>query len=186
MTLKKPEMKPRWQLTDVPAKRRLAIYPGSFDPITNGHLDLIDRALELFDNLIVAVAQNSSKTPLFSPDERRAMIVESLPLLKAADVQKRVEVVTFRGLVADFAISNDATALVRGLRAISDFEYEFQIALTNRTLAPNVETVFLMPNAKYTFLSSTIIKDVAKYDGDVSKFVPPPVLACLRARFATQ
>ena len=100
-------------MTENTAQRRLAIYPGSFDPITNGHLDLIDRALELFDTLIVAVAQNSNKTPLFSPDERRAMIEDCLPLLKAADVQKRVSVVTFRGLVADFAIAHEATALLR-------------------------------------------------------------------------
>ena len=149
-------------------------------------LDIIDRALDLFDNLIVAVAQNSSKSPLFSVEERRAMIEESLPLLNATGVPDRVETAAFHGLLADFAVARKVTAIVRGLRALSDFEYEFQIALTNRTLAPTVETVFLMPNAKYTFLSSTIIKDVARYDGDVSQFVPPPVHARLRARFAAE
>lgn len=161
---------------------RLAIYPGSFDPITLGHLDLIDRALELFDHLVVAVAQNPSKDPLFTAEERREMIAESLPLLKSADAVARVETVVFEGLIANLAIARNATAILRGLRAVSDFEYEFQIALTNRSLAPTVETVFLMPNAKYTFLSSTIMKDVARHGGDISRFVPPPVLPRLKAR----
>lgn len=162
---------------------RLAIYPGTFDPITLGHLDLIDRALELFDRLIVAVAQNPSKAPLFAAEDRRAMIEESLVLLRERESRPPLEIVTFDGLLADFALQHGATAIVRGLRAVSDFEYEFQIALTNRALAPTVETVFLMPNAKYTFLASTIVKDVARHGGDVSAFVPPPVLARLRARF---
>ena len=163
---------------------RLAIYPGTFDPITLGHLDLIDRALELFDRLIVAVAQNPSKTPLFEAADRQAMIEESLVLLREREARAPVEIVIFDGLLAEFALQQGATAIVRGLRAVSDFEYEFQIALTNRAWAPTVETVFLMPNAKYTFLASTIVKDVARHGGDVSSFVPPPVLARLKARFS--
>ena len=162
---------------------RLGIYPGTFDPITNGHLDLIDRALHLFDHLLIAVALNPNKNPLFSSSERAQLIRDSLPLLKAHDWKSRVEIVEFHGLLAHFAIERKALSIIRGLRAVSDFEFEFQIALTNRSLAPNVETVFLMPNAKYTYLASTIIKDVARHGGDVSPFVPPAVLAALRARF---
>lgn len=162
---------------------RLGIYPGTFDPITNGHLDLIDRALHLFDHLLIAVALNPNKNPLFSSPERAQMIRDSLPLLKAHDWKSRVEIVEFHGLLAHFAMERKALSIIRGLRAVSDFEYEFQIALTNRSLAPNVETVFLMPNAKYTYLASTIIKDVARHGGDVAPFVPPAVLAALRARF---
>ncbi|HUU46836.1 MAG TPA: pantetheine-phosphate adenylyltransferase [Acidobacteriota bacterium] len=163
---------------------RLAIYPGTFDPITYGHLDLIDRALELFDDLVVAVAHNSTKNPLFTAEERRAMIAESLTCLKSERAPSHIETVAFHGLLADLATKRRATAILRGLRAVSDFEHEFQIALTNRALAPAVETVFLMPNAKYTFLSSTIIKDVARHGGDVSRFVPPAVLQRLTARFS--
>lgn len=162
---------------------RLGIYPGTFDPITNGHLDLIDRALHLFDHLLIAVALNPNKNPLFSSAERAQLIRDSLPLLKAQNWQSRVEIVEFHGLLAHFAIERKALSIIRGLRAVSDFEFEFQIALTNRSLAPNVETVFLMPNAKYTYLASTIIKDVARHGGDVAPFVPPAVLSALRARF---
>ena len=162
---------------------RLGIYPGTFDPITHGHLDLIDRALVLFDHLIVAIAVNPGKEPLFSGPEREQMIRASLGLLKAADAASRVEVVEFHGLLAHLALERGALSILRGLRAVSDFEYEFQIALTNRSLAPTIETVFLMPNARYAFLSSTIIKDVACHGGDVSAFVPPPVLDRLKAKF---
>ena len=162
---------------------RLGLYPGTFDPITYGHLDLIDRALHLFDNLLIAVALNPNKNPLFSSAERADLIRASRPLLKAHDWQNRVEVVEFHGLLAHFATERKALSIIRGLRAVSDFEFEFQIALTNRSLAPNVETVFLMPNAKYTYLASTIIKDVARHGGDVSPFVPPAVLTALRSRF---
>jgi pantetheine-phosphate adenylyltransferase len=165
--------------------QRLAIYPGTFDPITNGHLDLIDRALELFDRLVVAVAQNPKKSPLFSSDERRQMIEESLTTLRSEGARDFVDVVVFDGLLANLASEQRAAAIIRGLRAVSDFEYEFQIALTNRTLAPTVETVFLMPNAKYTFLSSTIIKDVARHGGDISRFVPESVNKRLMSRFST-
>jgi pantetheine-phosphate adenylyltransferase len=170
-------------MTNALPTRRLGLYPGSFDPITHGHLDLIDRALALFDDLLIAVADNPAKTPLFSAVERQAMIAESLSLLKANDVPARVEIVIFHGLVADLAVERGAVSIIRGLRAVSDFEYEFQIALTNRTLAPTVETVFLMPNARYTFLSSAIMKDVAAHGGNVSRFVPPAVHAKLAERF---
>lgn len=170
-------------MTSPALQDRLGIYPGTFDPITNGHLDLIDRALHLFDHLLIAVALNPNKTPLFSSSERAQLIRDSLPQLKATDWDKRVEIVEFHGLLAHFAIERKALSIIRGLRAVSDFEFEFQIALTNRSLAPNVETVFLMPNAKYTYLASTIIKDVARHGGDVSPFVPPAVLKALRSRF---
>lgn len=164
-------------------KHRLGIYPGSFDPITNGHLDLIDRALHLFDDLLIAIAQNPSKSPLFTSAERATMIRDSLPLLKAPDWNGRVEIVEFEGLLAQLALERKAVSIIRGLRAVSDFEYEFQIALTNRTLAPTIETVFLMPNARYTYLSSAIMKDVARHGGDVSTLVPPAVLKKLKERF---
>ncbi|HWO56680.1 MAG TPA: pantetheine-phosphate adenylyltransferase [bacterium] len=171
-------------MTKSAANDRLGIYPGTFDPITNGHLDLIDRALHLFDRLLIAVAINPNKSPLFSGAERVKLIRESLPFLKAQDWAERVEVVEFEGLTAYLATDRKALSIIRGLRAVSDFEFEFQIALTNRSLAPTVETVFLMPNAKYTYLSSAIIKDVARHGGDVAAFVPPPVLTALRNRFA--
>jgi pantetheine-phosphate adenylyltransferase len=170
-------------MTDPHPQSRLGLYPGSFDPITLGHLDLIDRALALFDTLLIAVADNPAKTALFTAAERQAMIAESLSLLKGVDAVSRVEIITFHGLVAHLAVARGAVSIIRGLRAVSDFEYEFQMALTNRTLAPDVETVFLMPNARYTFLSSAIMKNVAAHGGDVSRFVPPAVHAKLAERF---
>jgi pantetheine-phosphate adenylyltransferase len=166
-----------------PTKNRIGIYPGTFDPITYGHLDLINRALALFDHLIVAVAVNPAKVHLFPSEERRDMILECLSLLEMEDIQRRVEVVVFSGLLAHLAVERGATAILRGLRAVSDFEFEFQIALTNRTLAPLVEAVFLMPNAKYTYLSSTIIKNVALHGGDVTTLVPPIVVQRLAQRY---
>ena len=163
---------------------RIGIYPGSFDPVTHGHIDLIYRALSLFDRLIVAVAENMSKTPLFTAEERRDMILESLDQLKPNSALDRIEIVIFGGLLAQYAIDRGATAILRGLRAVSDFEFELQMALTNRSLAKDVEAVFLMPNAKYIYLSSSTIKDVARHGGDVSKFVPPLVVDRLRERFA--
>jgi len=162
---------------------RIGIYPGSFDPITHGHLDLIDRALVLFDRLIVAVAENVSKSPLFTAEERRDMILQSFDQLKMESARDRVEIVIFGGLLAQYAVDRGATAILRGLRAVSDFEYELQMALTNRSLAKDVEAVFLMPNAKYIYLSSSTIKDVARHGGDISKFVPPLVAKRLRERF---
>jgi pantetheine-phosphate adenylyltransferase len=160
------------------AKPRIAIYPGTFDPITNGHLDLVRRALSMFDRLIVAVGHNLEKRPLFSIDERLAMARESLT------EYQNITVEAFTGLTAEFAGKRDVVAIVRGLRAVSDFEFEFQMALMNRHLAPGIETVYLMPNEKYTYLSSTIIKDVARYGGDISRFVPAPVALVLKKKFA--
>lgn len=154
-----------------------ALYPGTFDPITNGHLDLVERALALFDGLIVAVAENPQKKPLFGIAERVEL------LKKALTGFPNVEIISFGGLTAQLAKERSVTAIVRGLRAVSDFEYEFQIALMNRRLAPQVETVFLMPSEKYTYLSSTVIKDVFSHGGDISGLVPQPVLEALNSKF---
>jgi pantetheine-phosphate adenylyltransferase len=152
---------------------RRAIYPGSFDPVTNGHLDVIDRARKLFDEVIVAVAHNDQKHPLFSLDER-------LGLLKGALGKVRnVEIAPLGGLLVNFAVARKATAVIRGLRAISDFEFEFQMALMNRKLEAKVETIFLMPKEEYTYLSSRIVKEIARLGGDVSGFVPTAVAKAL-------
>lgn len=156
---------------------RLAIYPGSFDPITNGHLDVLDRALSLFDKVILAVAANTSKKTLFSEQTR----VE----LARASVGSRnnVEVTSFQGLLVNFARQRGACAVVRGLRAVGDFEFEFQLALMNRQLAPGFETVFLFPKPGLMAISSTLVKEIARFSGDVSAFVPPPVAKALRDYF---
>ncbi len=152
---------------------RRAIYPGSFDPVTNGHLDVIERARKLFDEVIVAVAHNDQKHPLFSLEER-------MDLLRATvDGAKNVEIASMDGLLVDFAIARNATAVIRGLRAISDFEFEFQMALMNRKLESRVETIFLMPKEEYTYLSSRIVKEIARLGGDVTGFVPPRVAEAL-------
>ncbi len=156
---------------------RVAIYPGSFDPITYGHLDLIDRALVLFDKLYVAIAVNPVKEPVFSIEERVGMVKQ---LTKN---KKRVTVISFPGLLADLTRKLKAVAIIRGLRAVSDFEYEFQMALMNRKLYHGAESVFLMPSAKYVFLSSNLIKDVARFGGDVSLFVPKIVEKKLKQKF---
>jgi pantetheine-phosphate adenylyltransferase len=148
---------------------RTVIYPGSFDPITNGHLDVIERAAKLFDRVIVAVAVNSSKAPLFTQDQRQEQITEAVAALS------NVEVDAFDGLLVDFARDQKAQAIIRGLRAVSDFEFEFQLALMNRKLEPNIETIFMMPRETYTFLSSKLVKEIAQLGGDVSAFVPPHV-----------
>jgi pantetheine-phosphate adenylyltransferase len=159
---------------------RRAIYPGSFDPVTNGHLDVIDRARKLFDEVIVAVAHNDQKYPLFSLEER-------LDLLKGALGKIRnVEIAPLDGLLVDFAVARRATAVIRGLRAISDFEFEFQMALMNRKLEATVETIFLMPKEEYTYLSSRIVKEIARLGGDVRNFVPKPVATALRAKLMTK
>ena len=150
-------------------KRKIAIYPGTFDPITFGHIDVIDRAAELFQHVIVLVAKNTSKAPLFTIDERLAMIREVLRN------KKRVSVDCFDGLLVEYAGRHKAGVIVRGLRAVSDFEYEFQMALTNRKLAPAIDTVFLVPREGYTYLNSSIVREVARLGGDVSDFVPGSV-----------
>jgi pantetheine-phosphate adenylyltransferase len=157
---------------------RAAIYPGTFDPITNGHLDIIQRAAKIFDRVTVAVTTNPSKKPLFEVSERVQMIRQLTAGYPAVDVD------SFTGLLVDYVKSKGATAIVRGLRAVSDFEYEFQMALVNRKIAETVETVFLMPNEKYTYLNSTIVKEVAAFGGDVSRFVPPEVLVLLNQKLS--
>lgn len=156
---------------------RIALFPGSFDPFTAGHKDLVDRAKRMFDKVIITIANNSSKSPLFTMEERREMIEE----LYATDDQ--VEVQFFTGLLVEFAKSNDAVAIIRGLRAVSDFEYEMQMALMNRHLAKDITTVFLMPNEKFTYLNSSIVKEVAKYKGDIEDFVPKSIYERLVKKF---
>jgi pantetheine-phosphate adenylyltransferase len=157
--------------------KRIGVYPGSFDPITKGHEDLIRRSLEFVDQLIVAVAVNVSKQPLFSLEERVALI-------KAAVTDKRVVVQSFEGLLAEFGKKVGASVIVRGLRAVSDFEYEFQMALMNRNLAPKLETVFLVPAFDLTYLSSSLVREVARFGGDVSSLVHPAVQKALKRKFA--
>lgn len=157
---------------------RIAIYPGSFDPPTRGHEDLIRRALNLADRVVVAVAVNAAKTPLFTPAER----VELLRAVAAGE--PRVEATSFEGLLADFARSHDARMVIRGLRAAGDFEYEVQMALMNRQLMPTLETVFLTPSAELSYLSSSLVREVARYGGEVSHLVHPAVDQALRRRFS--
>jgi pantetheine-phosphate adenylyltransferase len=156
--------------------KRIAVYPGSFDPITRGHEDLVRRSLEFVDQLIVAVAVNVAKQPLFSLDERVALI-------KQAVTDTRVQVRSFEGLLAEFAKQVGAAVIVRGLRAVSDFEYEFQMALMNRNLAPGIETVFLVPAFDLTYLSSSLVREVARFGGDVSQLVHPAVQQALKRKF---
>ena len=158
----------------------LAIYPGSFDPITNGHLDIIQRAACLFDHLIVAVLENPSKQPLFTVEERMEMIRESTGDLG------NVEVASFYGLLVDYAKVKEAGAIVRGLRAISDFEFEFQLAAMNHKLYPDVETVFMMTNTEYSFLSSSAIREAASFGGCVAGLVPPVVVKQLKKKYQEQ
>ena len=157
---------------------RRAIYPGSFDPITNGHLDVIERAAKLFDEVIVAVAHNVEKEPLFTLQERLALLRATI------GAQGSVRVGQFNGLLVDYAVAEKAHAVIRGLRAVSDFEFEFQMALMNRKLQGTVETIFLMPKEDYTYLSSRLVKEIARLGGDVSKFVPADVAQALRQKFA--
>ena len=157
---------------------RRAIYPGSFDPITNGHLDVIARAARLFDEVIVAVAVNDQKSSLFTADQRTALITDSVSAFE------NVRVTRFDGLLVEFARVQGATALVRGLRAVSDFEFEFQMALMNRKLDQHIETIFLMPAESYTYLSSRIVKEISRLGGNVAAFVPASVAAALREKHA--
>ncbi len=156
----------------------LGIYPGSFDPVTRGHEDIIRRSLRFVDRLIVAVAVNSSKSALFEIDERMDLLTTVLAGIDG------IEVRVFEGLLADFARKEGAELVVRGLRAVSDFEYEFQMALMNRQLNADLETVFLVPHQNLTFLSSSLVREVASYNGDVSDFVHPEVNRALAAKFA--
>jgi pantetheine-phosphate adenylyltransferase len=159
---------------------KLAIYPGTFDPITNGHLDIIQRATSLFHSVIVAVTTNPAKAPLFTVEERTDMIRTCTRGLNSVAVD------AFDGLLMNYAVRKRADVIVRGLRAITDFEYEFQMALMNRKLAENIVTVFLMPNEKYTYLNSTIVKEVARFGGDVSAFVPKEVNRILMEKFKSR
>jgi pantetheine-phosphate adenylyltransferase len=157
-----------------------AVYPGSFDPLTNGHLDLIERSLRIFDELIVAVVTNPAKTALFSDVERVEMIREATGHLGP------IRIMVFEGLLVDFVARTGARAIIRGLRAVSDFEYEFQMALMNRKLREEIETVFLMPHEAYSYISSRLIKEVAAYRGSVTGLVPPGVEQRLVERFSRQ
>ncbi len=157
--------------------KRIAVYPGSFDPITKGHEDLIHRSLQFVDQLIVAVAVNVAKQPLFSLDERVALLKQAIP-------DNRLGVQSFEGLLAEFAKKVGASVIIRGLRAVSDFEYEFQMALMNRNLAPKIETVFLVPAFDLTFVSSSLVREVARFGGDVSPLVDPTVQQALKRKFS--
>jgi pantetheine-phosphate adenylyltransferase len=158
---------------------RTAIYAGSFDPITRGHEDLIRRSLGFVDRLIVAVANNSSKQPLFNVEERVGLIRAAL-----AD-EPRVDVRSFSGLLVDFAAAEGANLLIRGLRAVSDFEYEYQMALMNRHLSPRLETVYMVPSLDTTYISASLVREIARYGGELSSLVHPAVAAALRARNGT-
>lgn len=161
-----------------PVRRmKLCIYPGTFDPFTNGHLDVLQRAAKLFKHVRVAVAIDSTKKPLFSPERRVALIRANLRGLP------NVDVVSFDGLLVEFARKEKAVAIIRGLRALSDFEFEFNMALMNRHLEPKVETIFVMPKESYSYTSSSLVKQIAKLGGDVSKFVPPNVAKALRGAY---
>lgn len=153
---------------------RIAVYPGSFDPVTNGHIDIIERGLSIFDRIIVAVIKNPSKTPLFPIADRVAMIKQALK------GKKNVSVESFDGLLVKFSKKVGAKAIIRGLRAVSDFEYEFQLALTNRKMKEDLETVFLMTDYKYSYLSSSLVREIAQLGGDISGFVPPAVKKYLK------
>ncbi len=156
---------------------RKAIYPGSFDPVTNGHLDVIQRATKLFDRVVVAVAANDSKQPLFSREERKQMVARAVRNFPTVEVDE------FDGLLVDYVERQGAQTVIRGLRAVSDFEFEFQLALMNRKLNERIETIFMMPKDTYTFLSSRIVKEIARLGGDVSSFVPAHVRAALSGKY---
>jgi pantetheine-phosphate adenylyltransferase len=158
---------------------KLAIYPGSFDPVTNGHIDIIVRGLKLFDRIIVGILHNPAKNPLFTVEERRAMLEISLQGIQ------RVEVDTFDGLLVDYAVRRKAQAILRGMRAVSDFEYEFQLALMNRRLNREIQTVFLMTGLRWIFTSSSIIKEAARFGGNINGMVPKVVQQNLHTKFNT-
>lgn len=163
-------------------RERTAVYPGSFDPLTNGHLDIIDRARGLCDRLLLAVLVNDEKRPLFTVEERLAMIRKNVRAKRGAVIEVR----QFSGLLVDFAVDVSARIIIRGLRAVSDFEYEFQMALMNRRLAPGVETVFLMAKEEYSYVSSRLVKEVARLGGNVGGLTPPGVARALKERLVRQ
>ncbi|HEY1817606.1 MAG TPA: pantetheine-phosphate adenylyltransferase [Kofleriaceae bacterium] len=158
--------------------RSIAVYPGTFDPITNGHLDILNRALRLFDRVIVTIAVNQRKQPLFTVEERIRFIHDAMP-----EAGERLQFEQFDGLIVDFCRRHNATVLVRGLRALADFEYEFQFAHMNRRLAPQVDTVFFMTDERNHYVSSSLVKEVASLGGDVTGLVPAPVVAALADKF---
>jgi len=168
--------KPKAESRKPKAEQHVAIYPGSFDPLTNGHLSIIRRGLEVFDRLVVAVANNVQKTGLFAAPERLALIREAI------GDEPRVELDSFDGLLVDYARARGVYVVLRGLRAVSDFEYEFQLANMNRKLEPAVDTLFMMTDQESFYISSRFVREVAAFDGDVSSLVPPNVHAALRAR----
>jgi pantetheine-phosphate adenylyltransferase len=159
---------------------KIAVYPGTFDPVTNGHLDIVRRASRIFDLTIVAISENPRKNPMFTLEERRVL------LENAVQGFAKVEVEVFTGLLVHYAKSKKATAIIRGLRAVSDFEYEFQMALLNRKLEPELETVYLMPSEEYSYITSTIVKDVAHLGGKLDCFLPPIVAKALKEKIITQ
>lgn len=161
---------------------RVALYPGSFDPWTNGHLDILSRAVKMFDKIIVTVAVNNKKNAVFTGEERIKLIEESISKYEWSD---QVDIIQFTGLLIDLARKKEVNVLLRGVRQISDFEYEFRMALTNRRLAPEVDTVFLMPDEQLTFISATIVKEIAAWGGDLSSFVPDNVARALRSKYDT-
>lgn len=156
---------------------RIAVYPGSFDPITNGHLDIIERASRVYDKVIVGVLSNVSKKPLFTAEERVSMI-----RLVTSNLEN-VEVDTFTGLLVDFAASKNATVIVKGLRTVADFEYEFQMALLNKALNPEFETMFMMTNTKYSYISSSMVKELAGFRGDLTGLVPGEIIETIKEKY---
>jgi len=160
-----------------------AIYPGSFDPLTNGHLDIVERCVRLFDRVVIAILTNSQKTPLFSADERKAIVRE---VLTPQFPRVEIEIEVFHGLLVDYAQRKNAQVIVRGIRAVTDYEYELQMALMNRRLAPAIETVFMMPAEHYSYLSSRLVKEIAGHGGSVSGLVPDLVEKRLKQKFETQ
>ncbi len=169
-------------MTDPP---RIGVYPGTFDPITNGHLDIIVRAMKVVDRLVVAVAENAGKRPLFDAAERVALVVGEVETLEPEELRERIEVKPFANLLMDFAANSGAQCIVRGLRAVSDFEFEFQMAAMNARLNPNIETVFLMAAERQQFISSRFVKEIAQLGGDVSSFVSPRAAAAITERYRT-
>ena len=156
---------------------RIAVYPGSFDPVTNGHLDIIQRASKLYDKLVIGVLDNSSKSPVFTAEERADMI------RRVTNHMDNVDVDTFSGLLVDFASAKKAQVIVKGLRTVADFEYEFQMALLNKALNPQYETVFMMTDTKFSYISSSMVKEVSKYHGDLTGFVPSEIIGRIEEKF---